>query len=223
MQSIFGTLVWETLLRGRWLLPIAFLGGNLVPILVLGALARQGISVSNQPDFIILHLVLSQVNMMIFAFAIFISQGKVERLFTSPISNRRLVAYHLLIGMAMMFTESALSTFLVNALYGAGWPIWGPALFGATALAVVYAAAWLADRSLWVCVEFSVVASLGAVWFRTRFVPSFRRRPTFGTTYRSSRSGLFWRHRFFPSALASLASPGFVAASLPCRSDFSIG
>ena len=143
MRSIFGAMVWETLKRGSWVLPIGFLGGNALNVLFFASLAGTGIVVLNNHEFVIWHLLASQVNMMCFACALVVAQGKSERFFTLPISNRTFAAYQLLIGMVLMFVESAVSAALMNAYYGLDWPVWGPALYAAAALAMCCAAAWL--------------------------------------------------------------------------------
>ena len=182
MRSIFVAMIWETLKRGCWVLPIGFAGGNSLSVLLFTSLAGAHIAVTRDPEFVKWHLIATQFNMLCFASAVIAAQGKPERYFTLPISNRRLAAYHLLIGMSLMVAESLLSTVLLNALWGLDWPLWGPALFGAAALAAVYAALWTAGQSLWLGVELWVVGAIGGVWYRCRFGP-FLSRPLSSPIY----------------------------------------
>src|SRR3954447_11853777 len=131
MRTIFAAFVWETLVRGRWLLPLGFLTGNLLTFVLFATCARKGVAITKDAEFVLFHLVASQMNMGVFGVCLFSVQGKAQRLFTLPITNRTIAAYTLLVAMTLMFAESVLSAMLMNALYGAGWPLWGPALAGA--------------------------------------------------------------------------------------------
>jgi hypothetical protein len=171
MQSIFAAMVWETLTRGRWILPLGFLIGNALSLLLFQMTIGRHIDITRSPEFVLWHLMASQTNMLIFGAVIMLAQGKPDRLFTHPITNRTVTAYYMLIAMALMFTESVLSALLINALYGAGWPLWGPALYSAVGLITIYATFWITHHSFWLFVHFTAVAVLGGVWYRLRHGP----------------------------------------------------
>ena len=169
MRSIFFAMLRDAVQRGRWILPLGFLAGNLLPVLLFTAFAKIGVKVTNAPDWLFLHLMVTHVSIMSFAPAIMFAQGPPNRLFTFPVSNRRLVAYYLLIAGSLMIAQIALSQALINAIFGLDWPIQGPALFGGAALALVYAVIWFADRSAWFCPALILLVAPAAVWHKTRY------------------------------------------------------
>src|SRR5579885_1005999 len=135
MRSVPTALTWELFTRGRWNLLLAVFGANLLPILLLTALRRDGVIVSdNEPAFLIMHVVLLQIMMLTFGAAVFSSQGDVKRLFTYPIPTTTLVAWHMLPAMVLAWLQTVISVAAWNAIYGVDWPIWGPALFLAVAM-----------------------------------------------------------------------------------------
>ena len=63
--------------------------------------------------------------------------------------------------MAIMSLLVALCTATLNLLFNLGWPVFGPALFAAVAMASVNAFVWLTEKSpIWLAVA---MASVGAV------------------------------------------------------------
>jgi hypothetical protein len=58
-------------------------------------------------------------------------------------------------------------------LFDLGWPVGGPALFAAVALAAARAAFWLTERSAWSVFAFTVVAVVMGLWLKSRFGPTF--------------------------------------------------
>ena len=169
MRTIFFAMFRDTVQRGRWILPLGFFASNLIPVLLFTSFARMCVKVTNDPVWLYLHLIVTHVNIMCFAGAIMFSQGQPNRLFTFPISNARLVVHYLLIGAALMIAGIAFSNAIINLLFHLDWPIWGPALFGGVALALVYSAVWFADRSAWAVVALVVVAAPAGIWHKLRY------------------------------------------------------
>ncbi|HVX10292.1 MAG TPA: hypothetical protein VHC22_03885, partial [Pirellulales bacterium] len=66
-----------------------------------------------------------------------------------------------------------LSTAVLNALFDLGWPLWGPALFAAVAIAAVTALFWLTEDSAWILLGLAVVSGSLGLWFKTRYGEAF--------------------------------------------------
>lgn len=169
MRSIPWAMTWEMLHRGRWSLSAAFLTANALPILLLAALRRDGAIDPQDSSVFIMHMVLMQIGALVFGAAIFSAQGQMASLYVFPLSSATLVAWRMLPAMACMFVQSVASTVLLNALFDLDWPLWGPAMFLAVALASVYAASWLAEKSGWIIVSLIVVATLLGFWNKSRY------------------------------------------------------
>ena len=173
MKSVPLAMTWEMLWRGRWGLPAAVLGANLLPAILLAALRYEGAVDSGDPSQIVIHIALVQINMFIFAAAVFVAQGQPSRLYAFPVPTSALVAWHLLPAMAVVAIESLVSTAVLNAAFDMDWPLWGPALFVAVMLASVQAAVWLTEKSAWVVVALGAVATVPALWFKSRYGATF--------------------------------------------------
>jgi hypothetical protein len=169
MRSIPLTMTWEMLWRGRWGLPAAALGANLLPAILLAALRHEGAVVPEDPSQIVIHITLVQINMFSFAVAVFMAQGQPSRLYAFPVPTSVLVAWHLLPAMAAVAIQSVVSTAALNATFHLNWPLWGPALFVAVALAWVQAAAWLTEKSAWMVVATGAVATVWGLGFKSRY------------------------------------------------------
>src|SRR5690242_18437878 len=116
MRTIFSAMLWDTLYRGRWVLPIGFLGGNVLNIFLFQPTIGRGIDIAREPEFVLGHLLVAPVNMLIFSAVIMLAQGKPDWLFTHPVTNRTLTAYYMLISSGLLFAQSVLSTLLMNGL-----------------------------------------------------------------------------------------------------------
>jgi len=79
----------------------------------------------------------------------------------------------LLLGMAAMAVELVASTAFLNALFGLGWALWGPALFAAVTVAAIQAALWLTEKSGWIVAVLSAVGIALALWLKSRYGPLF--------------------------------------------------
>lgn len=173
MRSIPEAMVWEMWRKGRWILLLGALGANVLPVLLLAVLRNDGAIRPQDPSFIVMHVVLVQVNMMILSAAIFTAQGSPSRLFTLPVATSSLVTWHLFPAMVLMWLLSALSSVALNAVFDLNWPVWGPAMFAAVALAAVQGALWLTEKSGWEVVAFALVALGLGLWFKSRYGATF--------------------------------------------------
>jgi hypothetical protein len=169
MKSLPAAMTWELFDRGRWSLPAAALGALAFPTLLFTALNREGALDPNDRIMFIMQIIMMQFNMMAFGAALASGNWKLNRLYAYPISSASLVAWRLLPGMLMIAIETVLWTAAINAIFHLNWPLWGPAMFAAAALACVSAAGWIADRSRWIIFTLTVVAVVLGFWFKSRF------------------------------------------------------
>ncbi len=150
MRSLPAAMTWELLARGRWSLPAAALGALALPAIVLAALRLEGALEPRDETMLTMHMVMVQVNIAMFATALIGVGWKVSTLYAMPATAATLATWRLIPAMALMFAETLVWTGALNALFDLDWPLWWPALLGATAVAAVEAAAWIAERSRWI-------------------------------------------------------------------------
>lgn len=174
MRSIPVAMTWEMLSHGRWTLPASVLGGNALPVLLLGALRLQGATELDDPSTIVMHFMFVQVSMFCFAAGAFSAQGAPARLFAWPIRTATLVATQMLLTMLVVGLETFASGAALNALFDLNWPLWGPALFAATAVAAIQATLWLTEKSpAWLPWALALVAGLLGFWLKSRYGEPF--------------------------------------------------
>ncbi|MBX3444842.1 MAG: hypothetical protein KF774_20750 [Planctomyces sp.] len=171
MRSIPWVMSWAMLRRSPWGLVGALLGANLLPVFLLSALRSAGGVDPNDPAMIIIHVVLSQITAFVLAAALFGSQGPVSGLFCFPASTATIVTWRLLPAMALAAAAVGGSTLAINALYGMDWPVLGPALTVAAALALVQAAFWLTYETWWMFVGVGAAGALIGTWHKAQYGP----------------------------------------------------
>jgi hypothetical protein len=117
---------------------------------------------------------LLQVSLLVFASGAFASQGAPARLFAWPIRTATLVASQMCSAMLLVGLETFASGAALNALFELNWPLWGPALFAATAVAAIQAMLWLTEKSpAWMPWAFALVAALLGFWLKSRYGDPF--------------------------------------------------
>jgi hypothetical protein len=173
MRSIPWMMTWEVLRCGRWSLPAALLGAIAFSGMLFAALHGAGAIQPEETHFVIMHVVLTLVNMMLFGAAMFAAQGKPARLYTLPAATSTLAAWRLAPAMAVTAIFSAITTATLNAVFDLGWPVWGPALFLGVAWGAVQATAWLAENSAWLPMIVAAVIAAPALWFKSQYGPTF--------------------------------------------------
>lgn len=173
MRSIPIAMTWELLMRGRWHLLLGVLGANLLPLLLLTALQMEGALDPTEPGLITMQIVLIQLHIFSFGAALLSVHEIAPRHYTMPIASSTLVTWRLLPAMLLMALEQILSTLLLNALFGLHWPIWGPALLAAIALAMVLAALWFSERSPSQPLCVMVAGTIIGLWYKSRCGPMF--------------------------------------------------
>jgi hypothetical protein len=170
MRSVPLAIGWEMLRRGRWPLILGVLVANALPVLLF-----TGLKAIDPADLsqIIIHMVLVQINFFAFGTGVLLSLGPMSRLYTYPVSNASLVAWHMLLGMVAVSLEMVASIAILNAMFDLGWRLWGPALFAAATFAALLSALWLAEKSGWIVVTISVALIPLCLWFKSRYGPMF--------------------------------------------------
>lgn len=173
MRSIPVAMTWEMLKRGRWNLLAFATVANLLPAFLLAALRHEGLDDPGVPSMLVIHIMLVQLNMLIFGCALFDAQGQPSRLYALPISTASLVTWQMFPAMVLVGLESVASTAILNAAFDLGWPLWGPAIFAAVGVAAILAVLWSTDKSGWLPIAIGVVGASLGLWFKSRFGPTF--------------------------------------------------
>lgn len=173
MRSIPQAMIWETLRRGSWKLLASVLAANLMPVLVLSALRMQGAVEPDDSSMIVMHFVMVQINAMIFGAAVFEAQGQPARLYAFPVTNASLVLWQMMPAMWLVAVESVASAAFLNAAFGLGWPLWGPAMFAAVAVATIQSMLWLGEKSAWLPWLLGLVGLVLGLWNKSRYGAMF--------------------------------------------------
>lgn len=171
MRSIPCVMTWELFRHGRWQMLMAFLGANLLSLLILMGLRVHGPIDPDDQGLIVVQMILIEFQPVLFAVAILASIHPTSRLYTLPVPTSTIVAWKMIPAMVLIFVESIASTAALNWLFGLHWPLWGPALLSSVSLAMIFAALWYADRSIYLpfCVAFG--ALIIGVWYKSRWGP----------------------------------------------------
>ena len=166
MKSIPAALTWELFERGKWNILGALLTGNVLPMLLIAALKREGAIDSEGSSLISIHVTTLLINATIFGGALFSAMGNPARLYAFPAPTSVIVAWQLLPAMVVMALACLVTTVAFNVVFNLDWPIWGPALFMPVALAACAACFWLTEKSPWyTLVVGGPVAVIVGVWF----------------------------------------------------------
>src|SRR5262245_16338042 len=170
MRSIPLALTWELLERGRWWLIAGLLAANVCPAIIYVALRLERAVDLEDTSQIVMHVVMMQINMMVFGAAICAAQGQPSRLYAFPVPTSSLVAWHLLPAMLLLALELVVSTALLNATFHLDWPVWGPAMFLAVAFAAIDAVRWwLTEKSPWFPFALGFVSLVMGCWYKSRY------------------------------------------------------
>ena len=132
MRSIPQAMLWETFAHGRWWILGFFLLGNMLPMLIFGALSPYEID-SDDTAFLVMHLVCMPLIMFQFGAGIVAAQGSVSRHYSKPISTPSLVAWQMFPGGILLAMEVAVAAWMYSKIYHLNWPILGPSLFAVAA------------------------------------------------------------------------------------------
>ncbi len=134
MRSIPQALMWETFSHGRWWILGFFLFGNMLPMLIFGALSPYEIE-SDDNAFLIMHVMFLPLIMFQFGAGIVAAQSSMSRLYAKPISTPSLVAWQMFPGGFVLAMEVAVAGWMYSKIYHLNWPILGPSLFAIVAWA----------------------------------------------------------------------------------------
>lgn len=172
MRSIPAAMIWDFWQRGKLMFPASFLGALALPGMVFGALRLEGLD-SSEPELIPIYMTFALINGLIFGTAVMHAFGSPTRFYALPVPTATLVIWHLIPGMVAMVLMSVITTALLNAMLELGFPLWGPALFLAVALAAIQAALWLTAKSAWSFFAFAAVGAVLGIWYRSRHGAAF--------------------------------------------------
>jgi hypothetical protein len=168
MRSIPQALLWEFSRHGWWRLVMALSAALGVSAIVYSSLLREG-PLDPRAGRVV-HVVLSFVTFVICGGAALSAQGEPRRLYLLPLSNWYVSAVALLPGLFSAAVLYAVSAAVLNAGWGAGWPVWGPAVFLAAMMGGMQAAAhWVGSNRLGRFAAWCLVAVPSAEWLRMRY------------------------------------------------------
>jgi hypothetical protein len=169
MRSIPAALTWETFDRNRWSLPAAALGALAFPTLLFSILRHEGVTDAHDSSTLIMHLVLVQLNVLMFGAPLVAHAWSMSRLHAYPFSTAAIVTWRMLPAMVAVFVETAVWTAVLNLLFDFEWPLWGPAMLAAVTIAAVLAAIWITQGSRWIIFALTVVGTVLAFAFKSRY------------------------------------------------------
>ncbi|MCX7421452.1 MAG: hypothetical protein NT013_18170 [Planctomycetia bacterium] len=173
MRSVPLALTWEMLSKGFWTLIGFSFAANGLPVLLLSAMRVDGVIDANEPVWIIMHLTMSQISMIVFGIGVLSAQGNPSRLFAMPISNSAIATWHQVLAMALVGLHSAVSSAALNALFDLNWPVWGPAMFMAVAVAGFQATCWFTEKTGWIIWGLVLYGAVFGLWFKSRYGGTF--------------------------------------------------
>ncbi|HQU42749.1 MAG TPA: hypothetical protein PK867_08050, partial [Pirellulales bacterium] len=167
MRSIPQTMIWELWRHGRWSLIAAALGAIAMPAFFFAVLRQEGVVDFRDSSQITMHMALLLMNLAMFIAAGFGAQEPPSRFYALPVTTASLVAWRMFPVMTVTALLSAMSSAVLNAAFGVGWPILGPALFSAVLVAAVQSAIWSTDKSGWEVPVMALVVGCAGVWFKS--------------------------------------------------------
>ncbi|HVX12940.1 MAG TPA: hypothetical protein VHC22_17285, partial [Pirellulales bacterium] len=106
MRSIPQAMFWELWRHGRWHLLAGLLGAYVLSVVLFGALRHDGAVNPRDPSQIGMHIVLLQLNALIFGMGMAAAQGRPARLYALPVPTSSLVFWHLLPLIVAVAAES---------------------------------------------------------------------------------------------------------------------
>jgi hypothetical protein len=167
-------MTWEILARGGWSMIGTTLGAIALPLLIVLALRHEGPISAQDSSIVVLHIVFIYANTLMFGATVFSAQGRISQLYAHPLTSSTLVTWRLLPAMALIAAQTMASIAVLNVLLDLEWPVVGPALAAAVAVAAFQAVAWLTEKSTnWLIIGVSIVAVPLGMWFTARYGPPF--------------------------------------------------
>ncbi len=128
MRSMPHALLWEMFAGGWWSLTGMTLMSCLIPMLVHAEMMKLQVDASD-PAMVLLQLAFIPLVIIQAAIGVLIAQRRTSRLYAMPISTHAIVAWHTFAGAAVLALLVAIVSWLLNALFGANWPIGSTVLF----------------------------------------------------------------------------------------------
>lgn len=175
---ILTTLAWEYWALGWSGILLAPLGALVLPSLIFGMLAWQyDVPFRDTEVGNLLQFSFYWVTALFLATSALTALGNPVRRYTLPASSLVLVAGPMACAMLTTFVQYAIVAMVLNAVFDAGWPIWGPGLLAAVLVAWFQAVLWSTSNSIGLCVVACLTSLVGvafamANWARPRGLPT---------------------------------------------------
>jgi len=167
MNSVSKSLLWELLVRGRWQIPVWFIGSNVMPFLLYSAFGRYEVDLAD-PSLVMMHVMIMPLTLLLCGMGIIASQGALSRLFLAPITTAAIVSWHMFSGAILLSLQMAASLIGQNAWFGSHHPVLGPSLFAAAAWASAQMLIGVPHRTVTSLVLSSIPVVLSFCWFGSR-------------------------------------------------------
>lgn len=168
MHSIHRALLWELTARGWWLIPLYFVIGSSLPLLVNAALSHAGLPWT-EPIWIVLQLGLLPFLLIASSAGIMEAYSNASRLYAMPISNRSIALWHIIPGAVILGLQVATFSLGSNFLFHANWPVAGPSLAAAACWALFQPLYHGERRTLLSIVLLMIPIVLLSLWVHSRY------------------------------------------------------
>lgn len=170
MSSIAAAITRDFLSRGRWNLLLGVLGALTLPFLILGQNVLDRTGPPSEDLRVFLSFVTLLLEIVSFGAAIFTAHGSPVRLYPLPATTWMLIVCRLVPSMVAAAAMHVMVTSVLNVIYHLEWPLWGPALFLASAAACLHGALWFAGHTqLSQATAMGLLAGTLGCWLKTRF------------------------------------------------------
>jgi hypothetical protein len=145
---IAAALAWEFFALGWWGILLAPLGAMVLPGLIFGILSWQhDVSLHDTREGVMLQFAFYWTTIIFIGSAVVAALGDPKRRCTLPASSLLIVGCPMVCAMTTMFVSYSIVAILLNTLFEAGWPIWGPGLLAAIVIAWAQAVLWSTTNS----------------------------------------------------------------------------
>lgn len=128
MHTITAAMAWEYFARNRWALLLFPFLGNLMPMLVLGALSSYTVPFGSR-EFVGIYLAFVLYATVVIGLGVFITQGSINRYYLKPLPTSSIVNFFFWGGAVLTVGQVAASILIWNTLYNTNWPVAVPTLF----------------------------------------------------------------------------------------------
>src|SRR6185369_226995 len=167
--QITAALAWEFWANGWRGMILAPLGAMALPGLIYGLLSwEHGVQPGDAGVGNVLNFGFYWIALVMLGASVYAALGNPALRYTLPASSLTLVVVPMACAMLTLFAEYVVVALTLNALFDAGWAIWGPGLMAAILIAWCQAVYWTTSKSgalQFLCGLASCVPLALAIWW----------------------------------------------------------